>query len=521
MILSDQHHAGIAGYTGDSWVRTPALDRLSREGVTFDAAYCASPLCVPSRSALLSGVHTSANGCVTNHTSLRSDRATFVHALSCADYDTVLCGRMHFVGHDQRHGFRKRLVGDLTPTLFGGTRAEYGVLEGTAGQNLRSLQLSGPGNSNVIEYDRTVTDAACDYLASVGKSGRTGTRDQPFFLLVGLYAPHCPFVCPADLFHYYYERVGNPAIPEGYLDSLHPAVQKWRSTREVEKAGADDIRRCRAAYYGLVEMLDGNIGRIMEGLDRSGLADDTIVVYASDHGDMIGENGMFWKSNLYEGSVRVPLIFRSPQSRSGGTAGRPVSGDPDVRRSEAAATVSAATAETEATATGGGRRISSPVSLLDIAPTLISLTGAENLPEYHGEDLMPVLRGERDPDPDRAVISICTDPRTEQASAMIRRGKWKLVEFHGHRNPQLFDLKSDPKEKLDRGTDPDCERARSRLHDQLVETIDLRKVDSMLQKAQAHAEILNRYGGRYESEMEYVKENWLPAENPNRLERID
>ncbi len=479
MILSDQHHAGVAGHAGDPWIRTPALDRLSQEGITFDSAYCASPLCVPSRSALLSGVHTEENECLTNDTALRSDRATFVHALSCAEYNTVLCGRMHFVGCDQRHGFRKRLVGDITPMFPGAKRADYGVLDGTSGQNLQSIKLSGPGNSNVIEYDRSVTDAACRFLCNEGKRA---TEPEPFFLCIGFYGPHCPFVCPPDLFYDYYSRVEKPYVPEGFLDDVHPAVQKWCVNRDVKKATADDVRRCRAAYYGLVELVDRNVGKIVESLDNSSLRENTIIVYTSDHGDMIGENGLFWKSNLYEGSVRVPLTFTS----SGFFP--------------------------------AGRRSSSPVSLLDLAPTFISLARADELPEYHGVDLSPVLLGKRRADSERAVVSICTEAAGRQASAMIRKGKWKLVEHYGFADPQFFDLQRDPAEQNDRGAEPSATSIQRDLHRQLTEVVDLERVNNKLQKLTGHSAMLRRFGVSYTSDIPCVKETWFPEVNPNYLE---
>lgn len=522
VILSDQHHAGVAGHAGDPWVRTPSLDRLAAEGTTFDAAYCASPLCVPSRSALLSGLHTSKNGCFSNGASLRSDRATFVHSLSNAGYETVLCGRMHFNGPDQRHGFRKRLVGDITPTILGGTGSNYGVLRGTAGQSIRSLRLSGPGNSNVIEYDNAVADAACEYIAT--------DHDSPFFLLVGLYGPHCPYVCPSHLYEYYFDRVDPPDVPEGFQRSVHPAVRHWYRSRRVDEATSEDIRRCRAAYYGLVELLDGHVGTILETLESAGHRQDTAVIYLSDHGDMIGENGLFWKSNLYEGSVRVPLTVRLP--------GVPMSAGEHGQDAGAPSMGSQARDRRIATA-ARGTRVAAPVSLLDIAPTVISLAGAQPLPEYDGIDVSPVLgvtgadaggsgtqdgqhsRGNRLGGSDREIISICTEVRGGTTSAMIRKGLHKLIAYHGYSDPQLFNLQSDPCEQHDLAGEPALSDTRRELESALASAVELGAVAEEFALLRSHTAILSTFGGEHEADLEKYKENWRPQGDSNRLENTN
>jgi choline-sulfatase len=456
----------------------------------------------------------SKNGCLSNGASLRSDRATFAHSLSNADYETVLCGRMHFNGPDQRHGFRRRLVGDITPTIYGGTGSDYGVLKGTAGQSIRSLQLSGPGNSNVVEYDKVVTAAASDFLAE--------DHDSPFFLMVGLYGPHCPYVCPPDLYDYYYGQVAPPKVPDGFQASVHPAVRHWYRARRVDEATPDDIRRCRAAYYGLVELLDGHVGTILDAVESTGHHNDTAVIYLSDHGDMIGENGLFWKSNLYEGSVRVPLTIRLPEDPSITKSRRKpdhsgVGGSDRSRHSEAGR--------------APGTRFSTPVSLLDVAPTLISLAGAEPLPEYDGVNISPLLgvpevdssatTTKGPPGGDREIVSICTEQRGGTTSAMMRKGSFKLVSYHGHADPQLFDLETDPLEQNDLGADSEYSQVRADLESALASSVDLELVATEFAQLLRHAEIVSEFGGKYEVDMLKYKENWRPKENPNYLERRD
>jgi choline-sulfatase len=316
-LFSDQHNPQVIGRAGDTHVRTPHLDQLMDEGTSFTHTYCPSPLCVPSRMATLSGLLPSRTGVFTNYHSLRSDQATFVHSLALAGYETVLCGRMHFVGPDQRHGYSQRPVGELTPVQWGAEGPSYGVLRGTPGQGRLVLEKSGPGDSLVLHYDQDVTDGACRFLHDY-------KQDKPLFLTVGWYGPHCPYVCPRDLFAHYHERLPLPEIPADDAALHHPALCRHQQARDCLNVPEDWVRRARAAYWGLTEILDRHIGRVMDAIDRTLGLDNTLVIYASDHGDTIGEHGLFWKTNYYEGSVRVPLIFRAPSLLGDTSRGRRV-----------------------------------------------------------------------------------------------------------------------------------------------------------------------------------------------------
>jgi len=276
LIMSDQHNPHILGCTGDEVVRTPNLDGLASGGVTFLNAYCASPLCVPSRMTFLASRHCSDIGVWTNGCVLPSDVPTFVHALGAAGYETILCGRMHFVGPDQRHGFHRRIIGDVDPSLGHIPRA-------TTGQTKVAVEVAGPGRTAYMAYDDAVTETCCEFLR-----GRRGKR--PFFLVVGYVLPHCPYICPKQLFREYYEEVQVPELPPGYPERLHLAVREWRRRRGVDELTDDQVRTAKAAYYGLVTYMDERIGEVLGTLKEVGLAEDTVVVYTSDHGDMAGEH---------------------------------------------------------------------------------------------------------------------------------------------------------------------------------------------------------------------------------------
>ncbi|HWU37435.1 MAG TPA: sulfatase-like hydrolase/transferase, partial [Candidatus Acidoferrum sp.] len=306
-LLSDQHNPTVAGFAGNAFARTPNLDRLVASGTIFDNCYCSSPLCVPSRASMLSALLPSRTGIFNNFQCLPSDKVTFAHCLSVAGYETVLCGRMHFIGPDQRHGFEKRLVGDIAPTFPGQPLAAFDeALKGTDFPGRAPIEKAGAGYSNVLHYDTDVNEAAIHYLK------RKGT-DRPVFLLVGYFGPHCPYVCPKDLFDHYLRTLPEPdEVTSEFRKTVHPAIQRWYANRKVEDITIAQTRRVRAAYYGMTEFLDRLIGKLLAEIENTLGLENTLVVYSSDHGDTLGVNGVFWKTNFYEGSVRVPLVLSGP-----------------------------------------------------------------------------------------------------------------------------------------------------------------------------------------------------------------
>jgi choline-sulfatase len=237
---------------------------------------------------------------------------------------------------------------------------------------------------------------------------------RPFCLVVGTVLPHNPYIAPRPLYDCYVDRVDVPPVPAGYLDTLHPAVRDWRRARRVDDLTPEQTHAARAAYYGLVGMVDTNVGQILSVLEESGLRQQTVVCYTSDHGDMAGELGMWWKSTLYEGAVGVPLLISWPGQFP------------------------------------AGQVLREPVSLLDLAPTLIDLGGGPALPATTGRVLTPLLRGEPPPADWRPDIYAEIVPALGPGPArMLRRGPWKLVHHHRYPMPQLFHLEDDPLELHD------------------------------------------------------------------------
>ncbi len=452
-ILSDQHNPLIMGAAGDPYVRTPNIDSLYRDGTGFDNCYCAAPLCVPSRASILSGLSPSHSGVFNNMQALSSCNATFVNSLTVAGYETVLSGRMHFVGWDQWHGFEKHLVGDITPCFVGGDNESeiYGSFMRSSGQNLTSIRKSGAGNSAVLDYDAAVSSAACEYLETRGD-------ERPLFLTVGFYGPHCPYIAPRELFDYYYDIL--PEIEftdEDKKDQMHPAIQRWYANRNLSEVSPADVRRIRAAYYAMVEILDRHVGKLLEVIDRTLGRENTLIVYTSDHGDNIGEHGLFWKTNFYEGAARVPMVFVED--------GRIES----------------------------GRRIPETVSLLDLAPTFITYADAPRLPLFDGLDLTPVLRDHAAADPSRLVVSMCSDIKGDSPSVMLRQGRFKFIRHAGYGEPQLFDLDADPTELVDLGTNERYSAIVKMFDAVLPQYWDADKALEELDAAKTHFQIMTKW----------------------------
>lgn len=457
LIVSDQHSPHFLGCAGESLLRTPYLDRLAGQGVRFEASYCASPLCVPSRMTFLTGRPCSDIGVWTNSCMLPSHVPTFAHSLTAAGYDTVLGGRMHFVGPDQRHGFQERIIGDVLSPLPGGPGPDLGdIPRATTGQSRAAVQTAGPGRTAYQAYDVAVTDACCDWLEK-----RDATpSDRPFCLVVGLVLPHCPFICPKTLYDEYYEQVDVPDVSSGYVAGLHPAMRRWRELRGVDQLSRDEIRRARAAYYGLVTFMDERIGRVLQTLRDSRFADDTVIVYISDHGEMAGEHGMWWKSSFYEGSARVPSIWAWPERFA------------------------------------QGARIDAVTSLLDLAPTLTDLTGAPDLPGCAGSTLRAFLQTGKTPADwrDTAYAENMPTNLKERPSRMLRSGPWKLNHYHGHERVQLFNLSEDPAELEDRGQDGRCAVVRAELHEQARRDWDGDAIERELRRRAEGIDLLRQWG---------------------------
>ncbi len=407
LICSDQHNPFVSGAYGNAIIDTPNIDRLSREGVTFDSAYCNNPLCVPSRMSFLTGQYPYQIDAFHNGCSLSSNIPTYAHTATLQGYHTVLSGRMHFKGPDQRHGFIERLAGDISPFTFWANKPNaFSPLKGDLGNASKPdpLTVCGPGNTHYLDFDKAVTQETCLWFDNYAAE----TAERPFLMTVGYMTPHCPYIAPPELFEKYYNKIDFEKISEDEFNALHPSHKDYIDSVDLPKISGETQKQAKAAYYGLVEFLDTQIGELLASLEKNGLLENTIVVYFSDHGDLIGEHGRWHKSCFYEGSARVPLVIRMP-------------GKPDA-----------------------GKRISQNVSLVDLFPTVCGWTGFDVQYEIAGNSLRPLLETDN---PEWNNVVKAESYRKGGCERMVRKDDWKFCYYSNYDKVELFNLKSDPGEK--------------------------------------------------------------------------
>ncbi len=414
-IMADQLSAKALPFHGHPVVRAPTLSRLAEEGVVFENAYCNSPLCGPSRTSMMTGVLPSKAGGFDNAHDFSAALPTFAHYLRLGGYLTCLSGKMHFTGPDQLHGFEDRLTTDIYPSDFGWTPNWAEPEAGVGFQDMTNVLETGPClRSMQIDYDDEVATTACRWLYDRARD----KGDRPFMLTVSFTSPHDPYVARPEHWDIYSEdeidlpRV--PPIPPEEMDAHSRRIHAHYSIGDV--AVSDDIiRRARHGYYASIEYVDAKVAALMQVLGETGLAENTLVVFASDHGDMMGERGLFYKKTFFEWSARVPLIFWA-----------------------------------------GGRlrpgRVSDPVSLLDLLPTFADLAGtADEVLEADGTSLVPLL-GQARLGP-RSIAAEYLSEGVFEPTFMLLRGHLKLLYCESD-PPVLFDLGKDPDERVDRAGDP-------------------------------------------------------------------
>ena len=406
-MLADQLAATALPAYGNRVVRTPHLARLGAEGVVFERALCASPLCVPSRAALMSGLLPSRTGAIDNAGELPAAVPTFAHWLRALGYRTVLVGKMHFIGPDQLHGFEERPMTDVYPAGFDWVPDwDLGDDERLPWyHDLSSVLRAGPVRSTLqLEYDAEVVERSCEAIADAAHD-----PSRPLLLVASFAHPHDPYEAPPELWDRY---DGVDVDPPAHPDPPDPPDPPTRRLRAMVDAEAIPVSQAQAlaarrGYYGAISLVDDHLGTILETLEREGLADDTVVVVTSDHGDMLGERGLWYKMAPFEPSIRVPLIVHCP------------------RRFAA-------------------RRVAGAVSLLDLAPTLVELGGAA-MDGVDGVSLTGAIAGEDVPVRDVPLEYLAEGVRAPQVTLV--RGPLKLVRSHGE--PDLvYDVEADPSERI-------------------------------------------------------------------------
>ena len=318
VIQADQMAAQALGAYGDEAAKTPHIDALAQEGAVFDRAYCNTPLCAPSRASMMTGQMPSDVGCYDNGADFPASMPTFAHHLRAVGYHTALIGRMHFIGPDQEHGFQERLTTDVYP-------ADLDMVpewERPMDQRLQwyhdadAVFTAGPSQATVQQdFDDEVGFRTLRHLNDRVRANQAAGEDVPFLMVTSFIHPHDPYEPPKE----HWDRFAGHHIP----DPMHPEVpsieQDPHSHRLRAMSGFDqrypsieEVRNARRSYYAAVSYIDDHVGRIRAKLDELNLLENTVIVVTSDHGDMLGEKGLWYKMSPYEESSRVPLIVYGP-----------------------------------------------------------------------------------------------------------------------------------------------------------------------------------------------------------------
>lgn len=430
------------------WLRAPALTALAARSTRFANAYTASPLCAPGRASFMSGQLPRRTRVYDNAAEFASDIPTYAHHLRRAGYYTCLSGKMHFVGPDQLHGFEERLTTDVYPADFGwtpdyrkpGERIDWWY------HNMGSVTGAGVAEiTNQLEYDDEVAAHAKQKLYQLSR----GEDARPWALTVSFTHPHDPYVARRRFWDLYEDCEHlEPVEPTYAFDDLDAHSQRIMRANDYTafEIEPEDVRRSRRAYFANISYLDAKIGELTQVLEETRQAENTIIVFTSDHGDMLGEKGLWFKMCFYDGAARVPMMIAAPGMAPG--------------------------------------RIDAPVSTIDLAPTLAELAGvslAEVMPWTDGESLVPLARGAARGAP---VLMEYAAEASEAPLVSIREGRWKYNRC-ALDPEQLFDMVADPQERINLAADPAHAETLARFRAKAEAQWDLAAYDAEVRQSQA------------------------------------
>ncbi len=397
-ICSDQHGWKYTGCMGHPVVKTPHLDRIAAQGVVFTNAYTGHPLCAPGRASMMTGMFASDCNSFCNSTVWDGRHPLWSAHLNEQGYYCCAIGKMD-LNEDVKSGFDEieveaghRRNPDIT-SLFRRPVA-YRVREREDVEGRSRQELHG---------DAARAQLALSFMRTKGRP------DGPWALYVGFTAPHPPFVALERYFDMYPpESVDLPNIPAGHLEALHPVYEGLRHFKRIATPIPEErIRRARAGYYALISELDEYVGQIWDELERTGEIENTLFIYTSDHGESLGEHGLWYKNNLYDVAARVPLIMAG--------AGLPKS-----------------------------LRVDTPVAHVDLIATILDRVGSDKATKLRGHSLLPMMSGQPGNHPGFAY-SECHSEGNGAGSFMIRKGEWKFIHFTWH-DDLLFNVAQDPGE---------------------------------------------------------------------------
>ncbi len=450
LIMADELSVRALGCYGHPMVKTPHIDRLAAAGVRFTGAYTNSPICIPARASLATGRYVHEIGHWDNASPYAGDPPGWGHRLQAAGVRVMSIGKLHYRNASDPTGFDEQIVPmhvrENVGKALGSIRDELIVQK--ADKLAREI---GPGETSYSNYDLDIAERACAWLEEEGRR-----RDAPWMTFVSFVSPHFPLMAPQEYFDMYPPE-SVPAPKPHALDGRprHPWIEAYRKYVPSDDFFDDEKRRVAiASYFGLCTFVDAQIGRVLESLERAGLAGDTRVLFASDHGENLGARGTWGKGTMYQESAGVPLVMAGP----------------DV---------------------GAGKVVETPVSLVDFHPTILASFGLAPEAGLPGRSLYETARAPYDPE--RVVFSEYHASGAETAAYLVRKGRMKYVHYVDY-PPELYDLESDPEEQNDLAGAPAFSDVCAELEAALRAILDPEETDARAKREQAA--LVARLGGR-------------------------
>ena len=454
ILMSDEHTRSVMGAYGNPLAHTPALDSLANRGQRFDNAYTPSPICIPARASFATGTAVFEHRCWSSAEPYHGEQQSWMHRLRAQGHWVASIGKLHYRAAADDCGFSESLL----PMYLANNGCGWpqGLQRKPMCDFPDAVELAtmlGPGETSYTQYDRDITAAAVDWL----QRRAADEADKPWVLFVSFICPHFPLSAPQRFFDLYRDvELPRPFDRDASTRLSHPVIDAMRLFWDYADFFDEDSERLGLQnYYGLCSFLDDNVAQVLDALQASGHADNTQIVYTSDHGDMIGNHGIWAKSYMYEDSVGIPMTLTGP---------------------------------------GIGAGINpTPVSLTDLASTIERAVGAAPAAaerEWQGRPLQDFIAR---PDDQRPLISEYHDGGSPCGFYMLRRGRWKLVFFSEGNPPLLFDIETDPREMTDLADDPAHASILQDLIGQLREILDPEEVNRQAFADQAR--MIERLGG--------------------------
>ena len=461
-ICSDQHNKHITGCYGNEHVLTPNIDRLADQGVCFDNAYSSNPICVPARAGMATGCYSFQTRTWDNASPYTGQAQSFGSQLEKHGIPVTTIGKLHYRNAEDDTGFKDQRIPlhirDGVGDLFGTIR-EYGIVKHVMRQEIPKAHA---GDSSYVAYDRKITEVAVNYLEEKQEDS------DPWCLYVGYTFPHLPFICPEETWNLYDED--RLPMPHHYKKEEWMEHESCRDIRDFfglqEEYEEQDVKRAVHAYYGMCTFLDNQIGELLKCMKETGLLENTYIIYSSDHGEMLGNHGLWFKNNMLEDSAGIPMILCGP----------------DIPK---------------------GRRREENVSLIDIYPTILDMFRVTPEPDGFKRDgisLYRLARGEEAPD--RAVFSEFHASASYTDGFMVRYRDYKYIYYVGY-PPQLFNIKEDPQESADLALNPEYREIKQLMDKKLREIGDPEAIHEACKRDQEQR--LTEHGGREE-----IKKNFVP-----------